>query len=77
LPIVNGIRRTPFWVLGAFSGGLLPKSLPLDPVSALMAVNPCVAASILTSWEGIKALLRRAVDLRRITRVAYGDEGDK
>jgi hypothetical protein len=69
-------------VLGAFSGGLLPKRLPFDlPVSALIAVNPCIAASILTyrghGWEGAKALLRRAVEFRRITRFAYGDEGDK
>lgn len=63
----------PFWMIGATSEGFLPRSLPLDlPVSALMAVNPCIAASILTlrdrGWEGVRALLRRAVDFRRITR---------
>jgi membrane protease YdiL (CAAX protease family) len=61
----------PFWVIGATSRGFLPKSLPLDlPVSALMAVNPCIAAAVLTfrerGWEGVRTLLRRAVDFPRI-----------
>lgn len=67
------VLSLPFWVIGTISAEFLPKSLPLDlPVSALMAVNPCIAASILTyrdhGWEGVKAFLRRSVDFRRITR---------
>lgn len=70
------VLSLPFWVIGAVFGGFLPKSLPLDlPVSALMAVNPCLAASMLTyrdhGWKGVKALLRRAVDIRRITRKTW------
>lgn len=63
----------PFWVIGATSRGFLPKSLPFDlPISALMAVNPCVAASILTfrerGWEGVRGLLRRALDFGRVAK---------
>jgi len=57
----------PFWLLGAATGlRLLPDLL----VSALMACCPLLAAAILVYREnkstGVRALLRRAVDYRRI-----------
>ncbi len=57
----------PFWLLG---GAKLP--LPINlPASALATFNPFIAAAILTwrreGMSGVKALLRRAVDIRKIT----------
>lgn len=56
----------PFWLLG---GNRLPLPVAL-PGSALMFVSPVIAASILTyrrsGWDGVTALLKRAVDFRRI-----------
>ncbi len=60
----------PFWVLGAFSGRL-SSTLPVNlPASALMFICPAAAALLLVRSEagsdGVRALLRRAVDYRRI-----------
>lgn len=56
----------PFWVMG---GGQLP--LPVDlPVSALILVNPVLAALMLSYWRagpaGAKELLKKAFDYRAI-----------
>ena len=56
----------PFWLLG---GGRLPIPVRL-PVSALIFVNPVIAASIVTyrrhGPSGLRALFRRAADYRRV-----------
>ena len=58
----------PFWWLGAVSDMQL---MPGLSVSALMAFCPMVAALLLVRWEsgatGVRGLLRRSVDFRRIT----------
>ena len=59
----------PFWLISAITEQGLP--LPINlPVSALMFVCPLIAASILVYKEnkldGIKQLLKRTVDYRRI-----------
>jgi membrane protease YdiL (CAAX protease family) len=61
----------PFWLIGATSERFLPKSIPIDlPISALMAVNPLIAALVLAYREngpaGMTELLKRSVDYRRI-----------
>jgi uncharacterized protein len=57
----------PFWLIGAVSGLQL---LPGLPLAALAAVCPGTAALVLTyrekGWPGVKALLRRAFDCKRI-----------
>ena len=60
------VITVPFWVIG---GSKLP--LPINlPASALATFNPFIAAAILTyrreRMHGVKALLRRAVDFRKI-----------
>jgi len=60
------VLSIPFWVFG---GSRLP--LPMDlPVSALMSVNPVIAASILcykrNGFPGVKELFKKAVDAKRI-----------
>lgn len=67
------VLSVPFWWLGAIAGDRLQGKLPVDlPVSALMAVNPLLTALILTYREsgasGVKRLLRRVTDYRRIER---------
>jgi len=60
----------PFWLVGAATRLDL---LPHLPVSALAAVCPVTAASFFTYGEagftGVRGLLRRAVDFRRIPAV--------
>jgi membrane protease YdiL (CAAX protease family) len=63
----------PFWVIGAVSGDLLQRLIPIKlPISALMFVSPVIAASILTYREsgpgGVRELLERSVDHARIGR---------
>ena len=63
----------PFWWIGAVAGQQLQPGLP---VSALMAVCPRIAASILVHRErgvaGLIELLKRSLDYRRIeSRVWY------
>lgn len=57
----------PFWLFG---GDELPLPMKL-PASALMWINPAIAAAILTyrkgDGEGVKRLLRKARDYRKIT----------
>lgn len=65
------ILSVPFWLIGAMSGRLLQREIPINlPVSALMTFNPLIAASILvhreSGWGGVKALLKRTVDYRKI-----------
>ncbi len=66
----------PFWVLQVLSARLLPKGIPLNlPISALAFVCPALAAAILVHREsgaaGVRELLRRAFDLRRIRARAW------
>lgn len=63
------VLSIPFWLIGAIAKQELP--LPINlPVSAFMFVCPLIAASILVYKEnkidGIKQLLKRALDYRRI-----------
>jgi uncharacterized protein len=57
----------PFWLVGAWTGRQLLEGLP---VSALMAICPLIAASVLVYRErqiaGVTALLQRAFDYQRI-----------
>jgi hypothetical protein len=64
----------PFWLIGAIAErrGFQP-GLPMNlPVSSLMAVCPLVAAVVLVyraeGSAGVKRLLRRVLDYRRIGR---------
>ncbi len=63
---------TPFWLLGALTGGQL---LPGLPISSLMAFCPMTAAMILVYLEnktaGVKELLKRSCDLKRIRTKAW------
>lgn len=61
----------PLWLLGPLADRLLRQVIPINlPVSALQAVIPLIAASILvhreSGAEGVRRLLKRAVDWRRI-----------
>lgn len=67
------VLSVPFWLIGPIADQFLQKEIPINlPVSALMAVNPLIAASILVYREngsdGVKELLTRAIDYRRIER---------
>jgi membrane protease YdiL (CAAX protease family) len=60
-----------FWLVGPVASRFLPEERPINvPLSALMAVCPVIAASILVGrehgWEGVRELLRRSFDWRRI-----------
>lgn len=62
------VLSIPFWVLGAISAS---QPLPISvPISALMAMCPAIAASILVyreaGWESVKQLLKRSVDVGRV-----------
>jgi membrane protease YdiL (CAAX protease family) len=70
------VLSVPFWLAGPLADQLLQKAIPIDlPLSALQAVNPLIAASILVygenGWEGVKRLLRRALDYGRIKRKVW------
>lgn len=63
------VLSIPFWLIGSIAKQGLP--LPINlPVSAFMLVCPFIAASILVyredKLEGIKQLLKRTLDYRRI-----------
>jgi uncharacterized protein len=62
----------PFWIIGQVSP---VEVLPALPVGALMLVTPMIAASILVYQEegaaGVRALLQRAFDFRRIPPLWY------
>lgn len=62
----------PFWAAGALTGGML---LPGLPLAALAAFCPAVAALLLVyrseGGTGVRALLKRAFDFRRIERKAW------
>ncbi len=67
------ILSVPFWLIGAMSSGFLQERIPINlPVSALMFVSPAIAASVLAYREsgsgGVRKLLQRSVDYRRIER---------
>lgn len=67
------VLAVPFWLIGAV---VEVEGLPLDlPVSALMIVCPITAAWILVRREegrgGMRTLLRRVFDYRKITLVWY------
>ncbi len=62
-----------FWVVSPVAERFLPENLPTDlPISSLMACSPIIAAVILVrreeGSEGVKRLLKRAFDYRRIKR---------
>jgi hypothetical protein len=66
----------PVWFMGAVAEQFLPGEMPTDlPISSLMACCPIIAAVILVrrdeGSEGVKALLRRAFDYRRIKGKAW------
>ena len=66
----------PVWVVGPLAERLLPGQMPTDlPVSSLMAFCPIIAAVILVrrdeGAEGVKRLLRRAFDYKRIGRKTW------
>jgi membrane protease YdiL (CAAX protease family) len=70
------VLSVPFWLAGPLADQLLQKAIPIDlPLSALQAVNPLIAASILVygenGWEGVKRLLRRALEYGRIKRKVW------
>lgn len=65
------VLSLPFWLLGALLGSLSTANVPVNlPVSALMAVNPLIAAIILTyrqgGWTAVKLLLKRGLDASSI-----------
>ncbi len=65
------LLAAPFYLLGALYGAAWRKAIPINlPLSAMMFFVPALAAVILTGWEqgsaGVKELLKRAVDYRRI-----------
>lgn len=65
------ILSAPIWWIGPLVERLLPGAKPINvPASSLMIVCPAIAALILvrkeTGWEGVKKLLQRSFDLRRI-----------
>lgn len=65
------LLSAPFWLLG---GGKLP--LPMNlPASSFMWVTPAIAAAILTyrasGTNGVKHLLRKAFDARKISPSAW------
>jgi hypothetical protein len=67
------LLSVPFWLIGAFANQWFQERIPIDlPISSLMAMNPALAASILAYWEhgdrGVKDLLKRSVDYRRIQK---------
>jgi hypothetical protein len=63
------VLTTPLWLVSRhFTNGALPDNLPLTDAAATFV--PMLAAIILvhreSRWSGVKALLARAVDYRRI-----------
>ncbi len=65
------VLSIPFWILGALTQDLT-KILPIKlPISALMAFCPMLAAMVLVyrarKTQGLKELLQRAFDFKRIT----------
>ena len=66
----------PLWVIGPVVEQFLPGEMPTDlPISSLMVCCPIIAAVILVrrdaGSEGVKRLLRRAFDFKRIRRKAW------
>jgi CAAX protease family protein len=69
--VIVFVLAIPFWIFG---GEKLP--LPINlPMSALGTFIPVTAAAILTYWQsginGIKILLKKAVDYKKIKKVWY------
>ena len=70
------LLSVPFWVAGPIAERFLPAELSAHlPVSALMACAPIIAAVLLVRREqgagAASALLRRALDYKRIQRKAW------
>jgi hypothetical protein len=66
----------PIWFMGAVAEQLLPGEMPTNlPISSLMACSPVIAAVILVrrqeGSEGVKTLLRRAFDYKRIKGIVW------
>lgn len=64
------ILSVPFWLVNALVKGF-QEQLPIAlPISALQFVVPVIVASLLVyreqGWQGVKELLKRAVDFKRI-----------
>ncbi|MCC6457528.1 MAG: CPBP family intramembrane metalloprotease [Caldilineaceae bacterium] len=67
------VLSVPFWLIGPILEQFLGDGIPLNlPMSALMFAAPIIAAVILVYREdgsgGVKQLLKRVVDFRRIKR---------
>jgi len=65
-----------FWLVDPVAKRFLPEERPINvPVSALMAVCPVIAASVLVGrergWAGVRELLKRFFDWRRIKEKAW------
>ncbi|MFL7811944.1 MAG: lysostaphin resistance A-like protein [Anaerolineae bacterium] len=65
-----------FWLVDPVAKRFLPEERPINvPVSALMAVCPVIAASVLVGrergWAGVRELLKRSFDWRRIKEKAW------
>jgi len=65
-----------FWLVDPVAKRFLPEERPINvPVSALMAVCPVIAASVLVGrergWAGVRELLKRSFDWRKIKEKAW------
>jgi hypothetical protein len=70
------VLSLPFWRVDSVAWQFLRNKIPVDlPVSSLQAVNPLLAALILVyvedGSEGVRGLLKRAFDYRRIRSKAW------
>jgi membrane protease YdiL (CAAX protease family) len=65
------VLSTPFWLISSLLGNKLPIPINL-PISVFIFVVPVIAASILayrrTGLRGVKGLIRRALDYRKIKK---------
>lgn len=73
--ILGFILSVPFWIIGAIPNPL-SKIIPIDlPISALMFIIPITTALMLARKEnktdGMKELLKRVFDYKRITNKAW------
>jgi hypothetical protein len=64
------------WGIGPVAERFLAKDMPIDvPLSSLMFFCPITAALILVQrengWDGVKELVQRSFDLRRIKRKTW------
>jgi membrane protease YdiL (CAAX protease family) len=70
------ILSIPIWLIDPVADQFMPEERPISvPISALMMVCPITAALILvkreSGWDGVKKLLQRSLDVRRIKRKTW------